>query len=72
MMNFEEGFRRIGVGIVLVSLFVGVVTTFLCGKIFTGVIVGAGLVAFLFLLLRLTVYAIKGFMKKDNENNNVD
>jgi len=67
MMNFEEGFRRIGVTTVAISLFVGIVTAFLSGNILVGVMVTAVLVALFFLLLRLTVYVIKGFMTKDND-----
>jgi hypothetical protein len=68
MMNLEEGFRRIGVSTVVVSLFFGIVTAFLCSNILVGVMVTAVLIAFFFLLLRLTVYVIKGFVTKDNDS----
>jgi len=72
MMNSEEGFYRIGVATLVVSMCVGLVTAFLYGNLFVGLLVATGLGAFLFLLLRLIVYVIKGFMKENSENENVD
>jgi hypothetical protein len=46
----------------------GIVTAFLSRNILIGVMVAAVMIALFFLLLRLTVYVIKGFVTKDNDS----
>ena len=66
-MNLEEGFRRIGIGILLVELLNGIIVAIFTGSLLAGVLVAAGNVVVLYVILYIAAYVIKGFMKDSDK-----
>ncbi|HUT28585.1 MAG TPA: hypothetical protein VMX13_02250 [Sedimentisphaerales bacterium] len=69
MMNFEEGFRRIGIAIICLSALAGLVAA-MVGGLMAGMLVAVANLAASYLLLLLTAYVIKGFLKETDKPEN--
>ncbi len=70
-MNFEEGFRRIGIVVLAAALVLGAIA-FVIGARLAAICISAGVVLVGFSLLYAATYVTKGFMKKTDESKNED
>jgi hypothetical protein len=66
MPNLEEGFRRIGTVIMCTGIILGIIA-FANGAFLLGFLIAVGVVFVGHVLLFVTAYVIKGFMKQSNE-----
>ena len=71
MMNFEEGFRRIGVVTICVGVILGIML-FAAGEFVLGFLFAVGVIFVGFVLLYVAAYVIKGFMKQSDEEKDKD
>jgi len=69
MTNFEEGFRRIGIAIICLSVLARLVAAMVVGPMAGMLVAGANLAAS-YLLLLLSAYVIKGFLKDADKPKN--
>ncbi len=72
MMNFEEGFRRIGIGILWVAALNGIIAAIFTGSLGVGVLVTAANMVVFYALLYIGVYVAKGFMKQSDKEKDKD
>lgn len=70
-MNFEEGFHRIGIVVMVVALVLGTLA-FVAGEPGGAILITVGVLFVGFSLLYAAAYVIKGFMKKTSEGKNED
>lgn len=70
-MNFEEGFRRIGVVVVFVALILGVLALIM-GSPSLAISISGGVVLVGLGLLYAGAYVAKGFMKNTSESKDED
>ena len=66
-MNFEEGFRRIGIVVMAVALVLGVLT-FVAGAPALSIWITVGVLLVGYGLLYAAAYVARGFMKKTDES----
>jgi len=70
-MNFEEGFRRIGVVVLVVALVPGILAL-VAGDPGAALAITVGILFVGFSFLYAAAYVMKGFMKKTGEGKNED
>ena len=71
MMNFEEGFRRIGIVTIWVAVILGILL-FVAGEFVLGISIAIGIILAGFGLLYVVAYVIRGFMKQSDEGKDKD
>jgi hypothetical protein len=71
MPNLEEGFRRIGTVIICTGIILGIIC-FANGEFVLGISIAMGVIFVGHVLLFVTAYVIKGFMKQIDEEEGKD
>lgn len=66
MLNLEEGFHRIGIVIICTGIIFGIIT-FANGEFVLGISIAAGIILVGYVLLLVTAYVMKGFMKQSDK-----
>lgn len=70
-MNFEEGFRRIGVVTLWIAVILAIVL-FAAGEFILGTWIAEAIILIGFGLLYVMAYVIKGFMKQSDKGKDKD